>query len=51
MYPVLKSLAISVIATADVPVQRAEGRFPALDPTVNAAWTQMRSDYGRSMSQ
>ena len=51
VHPILKSLTISVIATAGVLVQRAGGSFPALDPTVDAAWTQMRSDYGSSMSR
>lgn len=51
VHPVLKALTISVIATAGVLVQRAGGSFPTLDPLADAAWAQMRSDYGSSMSR
>jgi Family of unknown function (DUF6086) len=48
-HPILRSLTVSVIATASVLVERAGGHLPDTEPERAAAWTQLRAEHGRSM--
>jgi hypothetical protein len=51
MHPIFRSLTVSIIATASVLVERADGRLPHAEPDQAAAWSQLRHEHGRSMSR
>ena len=48
-HPILKSLTVSVISTASVLVERAEGQLPEQQPEQATAWAQLRSEMARYM--
>jgi hypothetical protein len=50
-HPILRSLTVSVIATASVLVERADGQLPAVEGEEAAAWARLRREHGRFMSR
>jgi len=48
-HPILRSLTVSVIATASVLVERAGAQLPDVEPDQAAAWSQLRQEHAHSM--
>lgn len=48
-HPILRSLTVSVIATASVLVERADGQLPEVEPDQAVAWAQLRREHAHFM--